>query len=129
MSCLDRSHLYKANPSPFGNDRLSESYWAREAWPLLKNLLADVDGITMVDGDNHGYESTRRNGQDRRLDQEGWSPRKPGGDKLDLVARDVVNKRDWVVGEAKKEWDELGTDFLLQIGVKLYKQLHLIMGR
>ncbi|KAF9112814.1 hypothetical protein BGX27_002742 [Mortierella sp. AM989] len=128
ISLIKWSHLYKANPSPFGNDRLSEAFWAREAWPLLKNLLSDVDGITMVDGDNHGYESTKRNGQARRLDQEGQNPRKPGGDKLDLVARDVVNQRDWVVVEAKKKWDELGTDFLLQIGVKLYKQLHLVAG-
>lgn len=126
MSFFYRSHLYKANPSPFGNERLSEAYWAREAWPLLKDLLSDVDGITMVDGEKHGHESTKRNGQNRRLDQEGQNPRKPGGNKLDLAARDLVNQRDWLVGEAKKEWDELGTNFLREVGVKLFKHLHLV---
>ena len=105
---------------------LSEAYWAREAWPLLKELLTDVDGITMVDGEKHGHESTKRNGQNRRLDQEGQNLRKPGGNKLDLAARDLVNQRDWLVGEAKKEWDELGTNFLREVGVKLFKQLHLV---
>ncbi|KAG0002541.1 hypothetical protein BGZ80_005957, partial [Entomortierella chlamydospora] len=80
----------------------------------------------MDGGERHGYESTKRNGQSRRLDQEGLNPRKPGGKKLDLVAQDPVDKRDWLVGEAKKDWDELGTNFLRETGVSLFKQLHLI---
>ncbi|KAF9994470.1 hypothetical protein BGZ79_000781 [Entomortierella chlamydospora] len=125
-SLLSWTHLYTAKPSPFGNSKLSETYWSRQGWPIVKELFSDIDGITMVDGEKHGLESTKRNGKNRRLDIEGSSPRKPGGKKLDLVARDTTNNRDWFIVESMKDWDETSTKFLHETSITLFKQLHLI---
>lgn len=126
MSFFKRSHLYKANPPLFGNERLSEAYWAREAWPLLKDLLSDVDGITMVDGEKHGHESTKHSGQNRRLDQEVQKSRKPGGNKLDLAARDLVNQKGLIDRRSQEGMGRAGDALLWEVGVKLFKQLHLV---
>ncbi|KAF9091343.1 hypothetical protein BGX27_002048 [Mortierella sp. AM989] len=80
----------------------------------------------MVDGDKRGAESTKRKGKDRRLDIEGSAPRKPGGKKIDIIARDTINERDWLCIECMKEWDETSTKFLRENGVLLFKELHLI---
>ncbi|KAF9158065.1 hypothetical protein BGX21_003863 [Mortierella sp. AD011] len=120
------THLYKAKPSPFGNKCLSETYWNRQGWPILKELLSDVDGITMVDGEKHGLESAKRKNKDRKIDLETPPTRKLTGKKLDLLARDTTDSRDWMVVESMGGWDEKSTKFLLEADVVLFKELHLI---
>ncbi|KAG0229625.1 hypothetical protein BGW41_002926 [Actinomortierella wolfii] len=52
-----------------------------EAWPIMKVLLADVDGITMIDGEKAGLESGKRRNMGRKLDTEAPAPRKQAGRK------------------------------------------------
>ncbi|KAF8923354.1 hypothetical protein BGZ58_003045 [Dissophora ornata] len=105
--------------------RLLEST-EREAWPAMKGLLSDMDGLTMIDGEKAGLESGKRRNMGRKVDMETPTPRKQTGQKLDLVARDTTNKRDWFVVESLKEWDEVSTKFLHELDVTLFKDLHLI---
>ncbi|KAF9292141.1 hypothetical protein BGZ68_010396 [Mortierella alpina] len=122
--------LYDMRPCPLSNPSAhSEAFWARHGWPALKDLLNGVEGITMLDGEKFGLESIQHRNKSRRLDLEAKdkrTSRKVAGSKLDLVARDTVNNRDWCVGEAKKEWDELSTEHLRHTGVELFKKLRLI---
>ncbi|KAF8933613.1 hypothetical protein BGZ47_010785 [Haplosporangium gracile] len=123
---LSWKQLYISKPCPFGNKDLSESFWCREAWPIIKVLLADVDGITMIDGEKAGLESGKRKNMGRKVDTEAPAPRKQAGRKVDLVARDTTNNRDWLIVESLKEWDEVSTKFLRELDVTLFKDLHLI---
>ncbi|KAF9166148.1 hypothetical protein DFQ26_008554 [Actinomortierella ambigua] len=123
---LSWTSLYAEEPSPFANSALTEAFWCREAWPLLKNLLSDVKGISMIDGEKHGTESSRHRNRSRVADQESTTTRKRSGAKLDLIAHDSVNKRDWFVVESPKEWDEQSTKFLKELDVKVFRNLHLI---
>ncbi|KAF9106210.1 hypothetical protein BGX27_009270, partial [Mortierella sp. AM989] len=120
------TRLYATGPTPFGNTKLFESYWARQGWPIIKELLSDIDENTMIDGEKCGLESAKRKGKDRRLDLETRAPRKPAGKKLDLVARDTTNDRDWFLVESMKSWNETSTKFLHEVELVLFKQLHLI---
>ncbi|KAF9159012.1 hypothetical protein DFQ26_007010 [Actinomortierella ambigua] len=120
------TQLYISKPCPFGNKDLSESFWCREAWPVMKVLLADVDGLTMIDGEKAGLESGKRRNMGRKVDTETPAPRKQAGRKVDLVARDTINSRDWFIIESLKEWDEVSTKFLRELDVTLFKDLHLI---
>ncbi|KAF9187376.1 hypothetical protein BGZ51_001343 [Haplosporangium sp. Z 767] len=123
---LSWTSLYAEEPSAFANSALTEAFWCCEAWPLLKNLLSDVHGISMIDGEKQGTESARHRNHERRADLERATPRKRGGAKLDLVAHDSINKRDWFVVESPKEWDQHSTKFLEELSVKLFRNLHLI---
>ncbi|KAG0013439.1 hypothetical protein BGZ82_002142 [Podila clonocystis] len=125
-SFLSWTQLYVSKPCPFGNKDLSESFWCREAWPIMKGLLSDVDGITMIDGEKAGLESGKRKNTGRKVDPEIPTARKKIGRKLDLVARDTTNKRDWLIVESLKEWDEVSTKYLRELDVSLFKDLHLI---
>ncbi|CAO3572852.1 unnamed protein product [Mortierella alpina] len=123
---LSWTQLYISKPWPFGNKDLSESFWCREAWPIIKVLLSDVDGLTMIDGEKAGLESGKRRNVGRKADAETPTPRKQIGRKVDLVARDTTNGRDWFIVESLKEWDEFSTKFLRELDVTLFKDLHLI---
>ncbi|KAF9290208.1 hypothetical protein BGZ68_007679 [Mortierella alpina] len=125
---LSWTQLYVSKPCPFGNKDLSESFWCREAWPIMKVLLADVDGLTMIDGEKAGLESGKRRNAGRKADTETPAPRKQVGRKIDLVARDTTNGRDWFIVESLKEWDEASTKFLRELDVTLFKDLHLIVS-
>ncbi|KAF9172437.1 hypothetical protein BGX20_005652 [Mortierella sp. AD010] len=114
----DRTHLYRAKPSPFENNGLSETYWRRQAYPILEDLLSDIDGITMVDGEEQDFGSTTRKDKHRKMDLETLRVRKELGRKPDLIARDTTNSRDWLVVESVPDWDE--SDVLL------FKELHMI---
>ncbi|KAF9155782.1 hypothetical protein BGX20_004373 [Mortierella sp. AD010] len=125
--------LYRMRPCPLSNPSAhSEAFWARHGWPALKDLLNGIDGITMLDGEKFGLESTQYKNKNRRLDLEVMTNtekktmRKAAGSKLDLIARDTLNHRDWCVGEAKKDWDELSTEHLKHTAVDLFKKLRLI---
>ncbi|KAF9313219.1 hypothetical protein BG003_005481 [Podila horticola] len=120
------TQLYISKPCPFGNKDLSESFWCREAWPIMKGLLSDVDGLTMIDGEKSGLESGKRKNTGRTVDPEIPTARKKVGRKLDLVARDTTNKRDWFIVESLKDWDEVSTKYLRELDVTLFKDLHLI---
>ncbi|KAG0333762.1 hypothetical protein BG004_000709 [Podila humilis] len=125
-SFLSWTQLYTTKPCPFGDKDLSESFWCREAWPPMKSLLADVDRITMIDGEKAGLESGKRRNKGRKLDTESSAQRKQAGRKVDLVARDTINNRDWFIIESLKEWDEFSTKFLRELDITLFKDLHLI---
>ncbi|KAF9370531.1 hypothetical protein CPC16_003653 [Podila verticillata] len=125
--------LYRMKPCPLDNPSVhSEAFWARHGWPALKDLLNGIDGITMLDGEKFSLESTQLRNKNRRLDvevktqAEKKATRKAAGNKLDLIARDTLNHRDWCVGEAKKDWDELSTEHLKHTAVDLFKKLRLI---
>jgi hypothetical protein len=92
----------------------------------MKVLLSDVDGLTMIDGEKPGLESGKRRNMGRKVDMETPPPRKQMGRRLDLVARDTTNKRDWFIVESLKEWDDVSTKFLHELDVELFKDLHLI---
>lgn len=92
----------------------------------MKGLLSDVDGLTMIDGEKSGLESGKRKNTGRTVDPEIPTARKKVGRKLDLVARDTTNKRDWFIVESLKDWDEVSTKYLRELDVTLFKDLHLI---
>ncbi|KAG0335219.1 hypothetical protein BG004_000083 [Podila humilis] len=125
-SFLSWTQLYLSKPCPFGNEDLSESFWCREGWPIMKGLLADVDGLTMIDGEKAGVESAKKRNMGRTFDTETPIPRTRAGWKVDLVARDTTKSRNWFIVESLKEWDETSTKFLREIDVTLFKDLHLI---
>ncbi|KAF9323289.1 hypothetical protein BG006_001595 [Podila minutissima] len=81
--------LYAKIPSPFVVD-LSEAFWGRKSWPLLMELLADLDNMYMIDGEKMGLESSRRKNDGRQWTPDTKPRRKRIGRKLDLIARDVV---------------------------------------
>ncbi|KAF9168027.1 hypothetical protein BGX21_010900 [Mortierella sp. AD011] len=120
-----RTQLYKANPSPFDTET-SEAFWCREAWPLLRRLLGNVNGITMIDGEKATFESKNRRNKGRRLDVEGSTPRKRKGKNVDIVGRDTRDKKDWFIVESMPGWDEHSTKFLRETSVVLFKELHLL---
>lgn len=74
-----RIQLYVSKPCPFGNKDLSESPWCREASPIMKVLLADVDGLTMIDGEKAGFESGKWKDLGRRVNSETPVPCKQTG--------------------------------------------------
>ncbi|KAF9370724.1 hypothetical protein CPB97_002525 [Podila verticillata] len=118
------TQLYISKPCPFGNKDLSESFWCREAWPIMKGLLSDVDGLTMIDGEKSGLESGKRKNTGRKVDPEIPTARKKVGRKLDLVARDTTNKRDWFIVESLKDWDEVSTKYLRELDEQSSAQFH-----
>lgn len=91
VTCMKRAHLYAKDPSPFVTKGLSEAFWARTSRPLMKDLLDEVPGIVMVDGEKAGLESSVR----RNSHRTGASTRRRVGRKLDLVARNFKRKEDW----------------------------------
>lgn len=80
----------------------------------------------MIDGEKQGMESSRHRDRSRVTNLESTTARKRSGAKLDLIAHDSVNKRDWFVVESPKEWDEQSTKFLAELNVKVFRNLHLI---
>ncbi|KAF9177515.1 hypothetical protein BGZ50_008685 [Haplosporangium sp. Z 11] len=126
ISLIQWTQLYKARPSPFDISDTSESFWCREGWPLLRRILGNVDGITMIDGEKTTYESRNRRNKDRRLDVEGQVPRKQKGKNVDMVGRDTRNQKDWFIVESMAVWDEFSTKFLHETSVVLFKELHLL---
>ncbi|KAG0247914.1 hypothetical protein BG011_000733 [Mortierella polycephala] len=126
ISVIQWTQLYKARPSPFDISDTSESFWCREGWPLLRRILGNVDGITMIDGEKTTYESRSRRNKDRRLDVEGQVPRKQKGKNVDMVGRDTRNRKDWFIVESMAVWDEFSTKFLHETDVVLFKELHLL---
>jgi hypothetical protein len=93
---------------------LSEAWWARQAWPAWMDLLNDVEGIFMVDGEKSGIDSTRRRNMDRQHNPDGTS-RKKTGKKLDLICRDEIQKQDWMVVERMRTWDTKSTKYLKEV--------------
>ncbi|KAG0048106.1 hypothetical protein BGZ83_006900 [Gryganskiella cystojenkinii] len=85
LSIIQWTQLYKAMPSAFDISDTSESFWCREGWPILRRMLGNVDGITMIDGENTTYESKNRRNKSRRLDVEGQVHRKRKGKNVSMV--------------------------------------------
>ncbi|KAG0221284.1 hypothetical protein BGW42_007945, partial [Actinomortierella wolfii] len=106
--------LYSKNPSPFITDDLSEAWWARKAWHAWLDLLNDVDGIFMVDGEKMGVDSSQRKNMHRQYSAE-ESTRKRTGRKLDLVCCDEIQKHDWMVLGRMRTWDTNSSKFLKEV--------------
>ncbi|KAG0356494.1 hypothetical protein BGZ54_000704, partial [Gamsiella multidivaricata] len=106
--------MYKKQPSPFAVNDLSESYWARESWPLLMELLDDVENMYMLDGEKMGVDPSRRRNQGRSCDLEEDISRKRVGRKLDWTARDI-------------KWDPQSTKFLKESRFDLFREQLTIM--
>ncbi|KAF9948102.1 hypothetical protein BGZ65_008309 [Modicella reniformis] len=118
--------LYGTSPSPF-DVGMSEAYWRRMAWPPLNSLLADVIGINMIDGEMTSLEEAKHLNKDRKVDTDDKPQRLQSGGKLDLIARQISKKMDWVVIESPKIWDQKSTKWLFEFDVKIMKHLHLIV--
>jgi hypothetical protein len=123
-SSIERTDVY---PSPFVVD-LSEAFWGRKSWPILMELLADLDNIYMIDGEKMGLDSSRRRNDGRQWTPDTKPHRKRIGRKLDLIARDVVELKDWFLVERVKDWDETSNKFLKESGCDLIRETHTIMG-
>ncbi|KAF9941402.1 hypothetical protein BGZ65_003799 [Modicella reniformis] len=119
------TRLYKKTPSPFTIKSLSEAYWARTSWPLMKDLLDDTFGVLMVDGEKAGIDSTRR--RNRHRTEEDASVRRRIGRKLDLVGRNFIRNEDWMIIESMNSWDPTSPKFLTD-NVDLFRELHTIMA-
>ncbi|RUS23318.1 hypothetical protein BC937DRAFT_88281 [Endogone sp. FLAS-F59071] len=126
-SCKIWQRLYSKTPSPFSVNDLSEAFWARKSWPLLTEFLDDMDDLFMIDGEKSGIESGKRRNSNRRYHPDTQTPRKQVGRKLDLVVRDVVEKKDYMIVERMKDWDEYSNKFLKETGVDLFRETHTIM--
>ncbi|KAF9581065.1 hypothetical protein BGW38_002049 [Lunasporangiospora selenospora] len=120
--------LYRKHPSPFGVEDLSEAYWGRNSWPLLMKFLDELPAIFMIDGEKTGIDSSRRRNQSRQLEPDGTIHRKQFGRRFDLIARDVLARKDWMLVERMKGWDPQSTKFLQESGVDLFRETHTIMS-
>ncbi|KAF9369625.1 hypothetical protein CPB97_003440 [Podila verticillata] len=116
----------KASQIP--RDGLSPSSLCRLVYkgPSKFYTSEECKGISMIDGEKQGMESSRHRDRSRVTNLESTTARKRSGAKLDLIAHDSVNKRDWFVVESPKEWDEQSTKFLAELNVKVFRNLHLI---
>ncbi|KAF9412656.1 hypothetical protein BGZ94_000969 [Podila epigama] len=119
--------LYRKVPSPFVMQDLSESYWGRNSWPLLMNFLDDQDNMFMLDGEKMGIDSSKRRNQLRQHTTDSKT-RKLVGRKLDLIARDMQEKMDWLVVERMNKWDETSNKFLKESNCDLFRETHTIMS-
>ncbi|KAF9931528.1 hypothetical protein BGZ65_004864, partial [Modicella reniformis] len=119
--------MYRKTPSPFVVQDLTEAFWGRKSWPLLMELLGDQDNVYMIDGEKTGLDSSKRKNQGRQLNPDTSIPRKRMGRKLDLIARDVLDKKDWMIVERMRSWDEKSTKFLKESGCDLFRETHTIM--
>ncbi|KAF9193598.1 hypothetical protein BGZ51_002886 [Haplosporangium sp. Z 767] len=120
--------LYRKTPSPFVVHDLTEAFWGRKSWPLLMELLDGQDNLYMIDGEKAGLESSKRKNQGRQWRPDTPMPRKQVGRKLDLITRDVLDKKDWMIVERMKNWDEKSTKFLKESGYDLFRETHTIMS-
>ncbi|GJJ68510.1 hypothetical protein EMPS_00856 [Entomortierella parvispora] len=119
--------MYRKIPSPFVVHDLSESYWGRKSWPLLMELLEDQDNIFMLDGEKMGLESSKRRNAGRQWKPDVKTPRKIIGRKLDLIARDVQDLKDWMIVERMRTWDEVSKKFMKETSYDLFRETHSIM--
>ncbi|CAG8594225.1 14754_t:CDS:10 [Acaulospora morrowiae] len=119
--------LYSKTPSLFSMNDLSEAFWAHNSWPLLTELLDDMDNLCMIDREKSGIESGKRRNSDRKYHSDTQTPKKRVGRKVDLVVRDVVQKKDYMIVERMKDWDEYSTKFLKETSVDLFRETHTIM--
>jgi hypothetical protein len=119
--------MYRKVPSPFVVHGLTEAYWGRKSWPILMDLLEDLNNIFMIDGEKMGLESSRRRNNGRQWKPDTKAPRKLMGRRLDLIARDVQDQKDWMIVERMKNWDEVSNKFLKESNCDLFRETHTIM--
>ncbi|KAG0310789.1 hypothetical protein BGZ97_012310 [Linnemannia gamsii] len=109
-------------PSPFVVDDLSESWWARESWAALHDLLNDLPSIVMVDGEKRGLDSSRRRNMGRQFNPEEPARRRCGR-KLDLICRDEQLLHDWMVVERMRHWDPQSTKLLKEFECDVLREM------
>ncbi|KAG0054547.1 hypothetical protein BGZ90_005957, partial [Linnemannia elongata] len=116
------ARLYSRNTSPFNINQLGEAFWGRRSWPLIMELLDDVDDVFMIDGEKSGLDSTRRRNSGRALNNDGTVKRKRIGKKMDLVARDITSRFDWMIMERQTSFDPQSSKFLQEHGIGLLRE-------
>ncbi|KAF9578494.1 hypothetical protein BGW38_005669, partial [Lunasporangiospora selenospora] len=116
------ARLYSRNPSPFSIAQLGEVFWGRRSWPLIMELLDDIDDVFMIDGEKCGIDSTRCKNSGRSLNNDRTLKRKRMGKKMDLVARDVTSLFDWMIMKRQMSFDPQSSKFLRELGVDLLRE-------
>ncbi|KAG0265239.1 hypothetical protein BGZ95_003389 [Linnemannia exigua] len=120
--------LYRMDPSPFALESvLSEDWWMNNAWHGTRLLANAVPGSYIITGEVTGVDSTsRRNNKERHVNIAPQNNRKRMGVRADMIWRTVeAPVRDWMIGEAARQWDENAGKYVRESTFKV-ETLHLI---
>ncbi|KAF9080094.1 hypothetical protein BGX23_002651 [Mortierella sp. AD031] len=101
--------LFGMDPSPFVLESvLSEDWWMNNAWSGARLLAKAVPGSYIITGEATGIDSTsRRNNKERYINIAPQNNRKKMGVRADMIWRTLeAPVRDWMIGEAARQWDE-----------------------
>src|SRR5690554_6485452 len=115
------------DPSPFVLESiLSEDWWMNNAWSGTRLLANAVPGTYIITGEVTGIDSTsRRNNKERHVNITPQNNRKRMGVRADMIWRTVVAPvRDWMIGEAARQWDENAGKYVQESTFKVPRQLH-----
>lgn len=121
--------LYEMDPSPFALD-LSEDWWMKNAWNGTRLLTKAVPGSYIITGEVTGVDSaSRRNHKERHVNITPQNNRKRMGVRADMIWRTVnAPVRDWMIGEAAKQWGENAGKYVQESTFKVPRQLHDILS-
>ncbi|KAG0324771.1 hypothetical protein BG004_003370 [Podila humilis] len=122
--------MFKMDPSPFALESiLSEDWWMNNAWTGTRKLTNLVPGAYIVTGEATGMDSTsRKNNKEREVNFTPQNSRKKMGARADLIWRNMVAPvRDWMIGEAARQWDENANKYVQESTFKVPRQLHDIL--
>ncbi|KAF8937672.1 hypothetical protein BGZ47_008924, partial [Haplosporangium gracile] len=123
--------LYRMDPSPFALESvLSEDWWMNNAWHGTRLLANAVPGSYIITGEVTGVDSTsRRNNKERHVNIAPQNNRKRMGVRADMIWRTVeAPVRDWMIGEAARQWDENAGKYVRESTFKVPRQLHDILS-
>ncbi|KAF8944212.1 hypothetical protein BGZ47_004518 [Haplosporangium gracile] len=123
--------LYGMDPSPFVLESLlSEDWWMNNAWSGTRLLAKAVPGSYIITGEVTGIDSTsRRNNKERYANVAPQNNRKKMGVRADMIWRTLeAPVRDWIIGEAAKQWDENAGKYVRESTFKVPRQLHDILS-
>ncbi|KAF9949846.1 hypothetical protein BGZ72_008376, partial [Mortierella alpina] len=122
--------LYEMDPSPFVLESvLSEDWWMNNAWSGVRLLAKAVPGSYIITGEVTGVDSTsRRNNKERIVSSVPQNNRKKMGVRADMIWRTMeAPVRDWMIGEAARQWDENAGKYVRESTFKVPRQLHDIL--
>jgi len=123
--------MYGMDPSPFVMESvLSEDWWMNNAWSGTRLLAKAVPGSYIITGEVTGIDSTsRRNNKERYLNIAPQNNRKKMGVRADMIWRTMeAPVRDWMIGEAARQWDENAGKYVRESTFKVPRQLHDILS-
>ncbi|KAI1297456.1 hypothetical protein EDD11_007116 [Mortierella claussenii] len=123
--------MYGMDPSPFVLESvLSEDWWVNNAWSGTRLLAKAVPGSYIITGEVTGIDSTsRRNNKERYVNIVPQNNRKKMGVRADMIWRTLeAPMRDWMIGEAARQWDENAGKYVRESTFKVPRQLHDILS-